>query len=78
MTPLNFAIGTNIEAVKWLVERGAHLREQEGGTPLNNAVNGHDDDMAIFLLGLNAGPNLLGGYVRLNLPPNAYSHPSTL
>jgi len=47
------------------MERGAHLEEQEGGIPLNNAVWAHSAGMITLLLGFNADPNLLGGYVRI-------------
>jgi len=49
--------------VKWLVTRGAHLGEQEGGTPLNNAVWSANLCMVLLLLGLNADPNLFGSCV---------------
>jgi len=68
-TLLNRAVlGNHKEAVKWLIEKGAHLGDdQAGGTPLNNAVAENNLSMVILLLGLNADPNLVGSYVRIDL-----------
>ena len=63
-SPLNQAVTANRkDAVKWVIARGAQLGEQDGGTPLNNAVCSTNSSMILLLLELNADPNLLGSYV---------------
>ena len=65
-SPINRAVAKDQkDVVRWLVARGAHLGEQESGTPLNNAVWFGNPSMLLLLMELNADPNLLGAYVRL-------------
>ena len=67
-SPLNWAVLNDREdVVKWLVARGAHLGEQEGGTPLNNAAWSANHAMVLLLLELNADPNLFGSSVSLRI-----------
>ena len=60
----NDAATANNAAVKWAVEMGAPLGEQNGGIPLLNAVERGNKQAAVLLLSLGADPNLLGISVR--------------